>query len=41
MSIVAHEGGKNHRPGFRCKVGGFTPVGDQPDRYYCGCMGWD
>ncbi len=39
--IVAHEGGQNYRKEFRCKVGGFTPVGDLPDKYYCGCHGWD
>jgi hypothetical protein len=41
MSIVAHEGGANYRKEFRCKAGGFTPIGDQHDQYYCGCMGWD
>lgn len=40
-SNIAHEGGTNHRKEFRCKAGGFTPVGDLPDKYYCGCMGWN
>jgi len=39
-SIVAHPGGRNHKPQFKCK--GFEPRGDRGyDRYYCGCRGWD
>lgn len=40
---VAHERDPNRRnpDPIVCKVGGFTPVGDKPDLYYCGCRGWD
>lgn len=36
VEINPHTGRRNE---VRC--GQFSPRGDGPDRYYCGCRGWD
>jgi len=41
-NIIAHEGGEYYRPGSRFVCEDFQPIGPRhPDRYYCGCRGWD